>query len=406
MDYEGLFADRIGGHRFGKTTELFIFEKIKQARRRAVQRHPAIEILDFGVGEPDLLTPAPVREALKVEIDKAENRGYADNGIFKYKRAAAHFMKNIFGVALDPDSEINHCMGIKSALAMLPLAFVNRGDVIFRTVPGYPILATHAEYLGGEVVDIPLFEEHGYLPDLKAIDLSLAKRCKLFYVNYPNNPTGAIATDQFYDELIAFALQHNILIVQDAAYATLNFSGQAKSILQRPGARECAVELHSMSKSCNMTGWRIAFYCGAAWAVKALSAIKDNCDSGQFKAIQKAACIGLENPSLMEVVRSHYGERLRRLVEVLCCAGFNAKMPGGTFYVYVRAPIGAGNIRFSNAEEASLFLIENCGISTVPWDDTGAFLRFGAVFESRDDVDDERVLGELSQRLVGADLKF
>ncbi len=406
MNHEQLFAERIGGTQFGKSTEIYKFEKIKRAKARARELHPDLEILDFGVGEPDQMAPAPIREALKAEVDKPENRGYADNGIPEFKEAAAAYMKKFFGIELDAATEINHSIGTKPALAMLPLAFVNPGDLVFQTVPGYPVMATHAKYLGGEVVDIPLLEENAFLPDLGKIDPLQADRCKLFYINYPNNPTGAVATDAFYDELIAFAKKYNILVVQDAPYATLVYGGKRTSILQRPGAKDCCIELHSMSKAYNMTGWRIAFFCGASWAVDALANIKDNCDSGQFKAIQKAACAGIADESLAEGIRAHYETRLRRMVEVLRGVGFDARMPGGTFFLYTNAPKGAGEVTFANAEEASLYLIENIGISTVPWDNTGPFIRFGAVFESAGDADDERVLGELAARLKQADLRF
>jgi LL-diaminopimelate aminotransferase len=406
MNAEKLFADRIGGEHFGKSTEIYKFEKIKRAKAKARKTNPDRAILDFGVGEPDRMAPAPIREALKVEVDQPENRGYADNGGPDFKAAAASYMKKFFGVELDPATEINHSIGTKPALAMLPLAFVNPGDVVFQTVPGYPVMATHSKYLGAEIVDIPLLEENAFLPDLGKIDPALADRCKLFYINYPNNPTGAVATPAFYDELIAFAKKHNILIVQDAPYSTLVYDGERTSLLQRPGAKDCALELHSMSKAYNMTGWRIAFFCGAPWAVTALATVKDNCDSGQFLAIQKAACAGIADMSLADGIRDHYETRLRRIVEVLCDIGFDAKMPGGTFFLYVKAPIGAGDVEFANAEEASLYLIENFGISTVPWDNVGAFIRFGAVFESAGDEDDERVLGELSARLKQAQLRF
>ena len=406
MNHEQLFAERIGGSQFGKSTEIYKFEKIKRAKAKARELHPDLEILDFGVGEPDQMAPSPIREALKVEVDLPENRGYADNGIAEFKDAAATYMKNFFGVELDPATEINHSIGTKPALAMLPLAFVNPGDVVFQTVPGYPVMATHSKFLGGEVVDIPLLEENAFLPDLSKIDPALADRCKLFYINYPNNPTGAVATPEFYDELIAFAKKHNILIVQDAPYATLVYDSPRSSILQRPGAKDCCLELHSMSKAYNMTGWRLAFFCGASWAVEALAAIKDNCDSGQFKAIQKAACAGIADESLADGIRNHYERRLRRIVEVLREVGFDATMPGGTFFLYTKAPKGAGDVEFANAEEASLYLIENQGISTVPWDNTGPFIRFGAVFESAGAEDDERVLNELAARLKAADLKF
>lgn len=406
MTPHNLYAQRIGGEQFGTSTEIYKFEKIKRAKAKVRKTDPDLEILDFGVGEPDRMAPEVIREALKREVDKPGNRGYADNGVAEFKQAAADYMKRFFDVDLDPEAEINHCIGIKPALAMLPLAFVDPGDVVFQTVPGYPVMATHATYLGGEAVNIPLCAENGFLPDLKAIDPALADRCKLFYINYPNNPTGATATPEFYDELIAFAQKHNILIVQDAPYATLVYDGPRTSILQRPGAMECAIELHSMSKAYNMTGWRLGFFCGAPWAVNALATVKDNCDSGQFKAIQHAACAGIADEAIAEEIRVHYEQRLRRMTEVLREAGFDAAMPGGTFYLYVKAPTGAGETSFANAEEASLYLIEQCGISTVPWDNTGAFIRFGAVFESAGDADDERVLSELGARLARAALRF
>ena len=406
MDIQTLFAERIGGAKFGTGNEIYKFEKIKRAKAAAKAARPQVELLDFGVGEPDRMAPAAIRDALKRAVDDPANRGYADNGIREFKVAAAEYMKKFFGVAdLDPDTEINHSIGSKSALAMLPLCFVNPGDVVFQTVPGYPVMATHAKYLGGEVVKLPLKKENGFFPDLKAIDPALAKRAKLFYVNYPNNPTGAAPTAKFFDELIAFANQHNILIVQDAAYATLNY-GERISILGRPGGRECAIELHSMSKSYNMTGWRLGFVAGSKKAVQAFAEVKDNCDSGQFKAIQLAACAGIADVQLSEGIREHYRRRLAKLVQILQRIGFDAAMPGGTFFLYTQAPVGAGAIEFKTAEDASQFLIRECSVSTVPWDDVGSFLRFSSTFEARDEADEDRVLAELESRLRKATLRF
>ena len=352
------------------------------------------------------MSPEIVRETMKQSVDQMYNRGYADNGTDLFANAAAMYMKKFFNVDVNASTQINHCLGIKSALSMLPLAFVNKGDLVFQTVPGYPVMATHARYLGGHVLDIPLLEENSFLPDLSAIDPDQAKKCKLFYINYPNNPTGAVATDKFYDELIAFAKKYNILIVQDAPYATLVYGESYRSILQRPGSMDCALELHSMSKAYNMTGWRLGFFCGAEWAVDALAYIKDNCDSGQFKAIQEAAAAVVSDVSVAKSICHHYEIRLRKMVKVLRAIGFEASMPGGTFYLYVKAPVGAGSTLFESAEEAALYLIETQGISTVPWDNTGAYLRFGAVFESTGDEDDDRVLQLLEERLQSADLRF
>ncbi len=407
MDWQSLFAERIGGTSFGRDTAIYKFEKIKRAKAAARAARPTVDILDFGVGEPDQMAPAAIREALKVAVDDPANRGYADNGIPAFQEAAARYMADFFGVdGLDPATEINHCIGAKPALAMLPLAFINPGDLLISTVPGYPVLGTHTAYIGGEVFSLPLERENDFLPDLTAIPAAVAERAKLFYVNYPNNPTGAAPTVEFFDELIAFARKHQLLIVQDAAYATLVYDRPRCSILSRPGGKQCALEIHSMSKSYNMTGWRLGFVAGAAPLVKAFATIKDNVDSGQFKAIQHAACAGIADLELAESIRAHYQRRLTRMVEVLQSVGFDAQLPGGTFFLYVPAPTGADGVRFANAEEASQYLIKEASVSTVPWDEAGAFLRFSATFESESDADDERVLTRLQERLERCRLQF
>ncbi|NCC51838.1 MAG: LL-diaminopimelate aminotransferase [Spartobacteria bacterium] len=407
MDIHTLFAQRIGGEQFGKGTDIYKFEKIKRAKTAARQARPDVEMLDFGVGEPDQMAPAAIREAMKRAIDDPENRGYADNGIAAFKQAAADYMREFFGVDdLNPETEINHTIGSKPALAMLPLCFIDPGDVALTTVPGYPVMATHTAYLSGEVVKLPLLRGNGFFPDLDSIDPALAERAKLFYVNYPNNPTGTAPTADFFDRLIAFARKYNILIVQDAAYATLIYDRPRMSIFNRPGGKEVAIELHSMSKSYNMTGWRLGFAAGSEWAIKAVAAVKDNIDSGQFKAIQQAACAGIADMQLSETIKTHYEGRLRKLVVALKEIGFDVEMPGGTFYLYVPIPKGAGDEVFTTGEDASQFLIRECSISTVPWDDAGPFIRFSATFESAGDDDDERVIAELKTRLQNANLKF
>ena len=407
MNIQDMFADRIGGAQFGLTNEVYKFGKIKKAKAEALAARPGTEMLDFGVGEPDQMAPAVIREALKKSVDNPANRGYADNGIPEFKAAAVEYMAEFFGVTdLDPDTEINHSIGSKPVLAMLPLAFINPGDMILTTVPGYPVMATHVKYLGGQVETLPLLKKNGFFPDLKSIDPLIAERAKMIYVNYPNNPTGAAPTAEFFDELIAFANKHDILIVQDAAYATLVYGQERISIFNRPGGKEVAVELHSMSKSYNMTGWRLGFLAGNARLVQAFAEVKDNIDSGQFKAIQLAACAGIANMAISESIRDHYEKRLRKLTACLAEVGFDAQMPGGTFYQYVQAPCGAGDLTFANAEDASQFLIKEHSISTVPWDEAGAFLRFSATFESDSEEDDARVIDELKKRLQAAHLKF
>src|SRR5260370_25592495 len=209
--FQPLFAERIGGSKYGKGREIYKFEKIKGAKRAALQAHPERRLLDFGIGGNDVMADPLVRDTLKREVDQLENRGYADNGIPAFKEAAAGFMKKVFGVTLDPAAEINHAIGSKPALAMLPAVFINPGDVTLMTVPGYPVAGTHTAYYGGEVHKLPLREENGYYPDLAAIPAEIRRRAKLLVLNYPNSPTAAIATRDFYLQCIDFALTNRVV---------------------------------------------------------------------------------------------------------------------------------------------------------------------------------------------------
>ena len=286
---QNLFAERIGGSQFGKSTAIYKFEKIKRAKRAAKAAKPDFPLIDMGVGEPDEMAFPEVIDALIEGAKNPANRGYADNGADELKQAAARYMNQVFGVQLDAMTEVMHSIGSKAALSILPTCFINPGDVVLMTTPGYPVFGTHAKYLGGEVYNMPLTEQNGFLPDLDAVPADIAKRAKVMVLNYPNNPTGACATREFFEQAVAYAKKHNILIVQDAAYAALRFEGSPLSILQIAGAKDTAIELHSLSKSFNMTGWRIGWVCGNPLAVAAYANVKDNTDSGQFLGIQHAA---------------------------------------------------------------------------------------------------------------------
>lgn len=403
------FAERIGGAMFGKDTKIYKFEKIKRAKREASANNPGVELIDMGVGEPDDMAFPAVVEALKNEASNWENRIYADNGCGDFKDAVARYMKSLYGVDLDPANEIVHAIGSKSALSLLPACFVNPGDITVMTVPGYPVMGTWTKYLGGDVINLPLLEENGFLPDLESLTQEQRERTKLLYLNYPNNPTGASATREFFEKAVAFARENNILIVSDAAYAPLNFSGKPLSILSIPGAMECAVELHSMSKGFNMTGWRLSWVCGNPLAVKAFASVKDNADSGQFLAIQKAAIAALDDQeSITPMICAKYERRLKSMVETLKKLGFNAKVPQGSFYLYVKAPKAASDgSTFATGEDFSQWLIKNKLISSVPWDDAGNYVRFSATFVARGGIEDEkRVLDEFSRRLSDAKFEF
>ncbi len=404
--FQSLFADRIGGANYGKSTEIYKFEKIKRAKRQALADHPNRKLLDFGIGENDDMADASVRASLKTEADKVENRGYADNGIQNYKDAAAEFMKRQFGVTLDPVTEICHCIGSKPAYAMLPACFINPGDVTLMTVPGYPVAGTWTRYLGGEVHRLPLNKENGFFPDLDGISENVKRRAKLLVINYPNSPTGAVATKDFYKRVIDFANEYRIVVVQDAAHILLSYSGEPMSFLQVDGAKEVGVEVHSMSKGFNMIGWRLGFVAGHPKIVQAYADVKDNSDSGQFMAIQHAAAAALRNPAIPVAVKTKYERRLRKLVAALKSVGFQCEMPGGTYFLYTASPKAAGDRKFANAEEASQYLIREQSVCCVPWDDAGSFLRFSVTYIAKDEAEEDALMAETVNRLKGMKLAF
>ena len=404
-----LLARRIGGERFGLGTEVYKFEKIKRAKQAARAACPGVELIDLGVGEPDGMADEAVVRRLAEEAGKPENRFYADNGIPAFKQAADEYMAAVFGVGhLHADTEINHVIGTKSALAMLPAAFIDEGDIALLPSPCYPVLGTHTEYYGGQVVYLPTAAGSGFLPDLDAVPEDVARRAKLLYLNYPNNPTGASASREFFARAVRFAREHNVLVVHDAAYAALVFDGaEPLSFLSVPGAKEVGVELHSLSKSFNMTGWRIGFIAGNALAVQAFAAVKDNVDSGQFIAIQKAAAYALRHPEITRAISAKYSRRHDLLVQALRELGFEARKPRGSFFLYMAAPRAiADGPTFATAEQFSEYLIREKLISTVPWDDAegGRYVRLSVTFQADGEAEERRVIDEVKQRL--SDVRF
>ena len=399
-----LFAERIGGNQYGKSTAIYKFEKIKRAKKAAIAANPGVELIDMGVGEPDEMAFPVVVEALQTAAAKPENRGYADNGGEEFKKAAAQYMADVFGVNdIDPDTDVVHSIGSKTALSMIPACFINPGDYVLMTVPGYPVLGTHAKYLGGEVYNMKLEAAKDFLPNLDAVPADVVAKAKIMVLNYPNNPTGASATLDFFAKAVGFAKANNLIILQDAAYASLIFEGKPVSIFQVPGAKEVAIELHSLSKSYNMTGWRLGFVVGNPLIVQAYADMKDNSDSGQVLAIQKAGAVALANPQITDEIAAKYSRRMDLLVEALNNNGFNAKKPKGSFFLYVTAPSSATvdgvTTEFTTGEAFSQWLITHELISTVPWDDCGSFVRFSVTFAAKGIEKEKEIAGEIAQRL-------
>jgi len=406
---QNLFAERIGGPQFGKDTVIYKFEKIKRAKAVARQNHPGVEIIDLGVGEPDQMADLGIVAKLSEEAAKPENRGYSDNGIQEFKDAAAKYLETVYGVkGLNPATEIIHGIGSKPVLAMLPAVFINPGDITIMPVPNYPVLGTLTKWFGGQVVNLPITPENKFFPDIDSLDRETRRKAKLLYLNYPNNPTGACATREFFEKVVKFAQENKIIVVHDAAYTGLMFDGEKPlAFLSVEGAKDVGVELFSLSKAYNMTGWRLAAVAGNELVIKGFATVKDNNDSGQFIAIQKAGIYALEHPEITENISEKYSRRHDLLVSALNEVGFSAGKPKGSFYLYVKAPKGVkGGRGFENAEDFAQYLITEKLISTVPWDDAGSYVRFSVTFSANGVDEEKRVVDEIRRRLSDVEFEF
>ena len=410
---QNLFAERIGGVNYGKDTAIYKFEKIKRAKKAALDANPGAEIIDMGVGEPDEMAFPEVVAKLHEEAQKPENRGYSDNGGQALKVAAANFLEKVCGVnGIDPDSEVLHSIGSKAALSILPAAFITPGDYVIMTIPGYPVFGTHAKYFGGQVHNLSLTAENNYLPDLDNIPADLLAKAKVLVLNYPNNPTGASATPEFFAKVVEVAKANDLIVIHDAAYIGLVYDGnQPLSFLATPGAKDVGIELHSSSKNFNMTGWRCGFVAGNPLLVKAYGDVKDNTDSGQFLAIQNASAYCYDHPEITETIATKYSRRMDKLVGVLQGAGFQVNKSGGSFFLYMSAAKAAGKsdgerVEFENGEALSQWLIREKLISLVPWDDAEPAIRFSVTFAASDEADEDRVINEIAARLGDVEFEF
>ena len=410
MDFlDNLIADSLGGSSFFTSPKkLYKFEKIKQLTNEVTKKNPNIKLIDMGVGEPDKSADNLICDVLNEECRKSENRYYSDNGIKEFQEAACRYLNNVYGIDNISISNVMHGIGSKSILAMIPVCFINPGDICIMPSPNYPTLGTYTKILGGEIYNIELSKENNFYLDLKNIPDDILKRAKMIYINYPNNPTGQVATYEFYKEVVDFAKKNNILVVSDLAYGHLTYDDyKPLSILSIEGALDVCIEIHSMSKSFNMTGWRLAFVVGSEKFINLFSVVKSNTDSGQFRAIQKAGVFALDNYHLVDINRERYSRRLDLLTKTLKEIGFDAVKPKAGFYIYVPIPKGVKDgIRFESAEDATLYLLGKALISTVPWDDCGSYLRFSVTYEADTIEDEVNIMNELKNRLLSLNLEF
>jgi len=332
-------------------------------RRKQEKMEQGVDVIDLGVGDPDLPTPEPIVEALREAAGRPENHRYPSYvGMKAYRQAVADWYRRRFGVELDPDREVIALIGSKEGIAHFPLAFVNPGDVVLHPDPAYPVYRIGALFAGGEPYPLPLKEENDFLPDLGAIPNEVVERAKIIWINYPNNPTSADATEEFYRELIRWAKRHGIIVASDNAYSEI-YTGDRKpiSILQIEGAKEVAVEFHSLSKTYNMTGWRIGMAVGNEELVRGLGKVKTNVDSGQFNAVQVAGIAALSMPEEeLDKLRAVYRERREVMTSALKRLGLRPLESDVTFYVWTRVPEGYTSAEFVGR------LIDEAGIVCTP----------------------------------------
>ncbi|MHB8760834.1 MAG: LL-diaminopimelate aminotransferase [Coriobacteriia bacterium] len=339
----------------------YLFAEID--RKRALKEAEGVDVISLGIGDPDLPTPQRIIDAMAEAIANPRNHQYpAYAGSKPYRAACAEWMKRRFGVELDPDTEVLALIGSKEGIAHLFPAFIDAGDYTLVPGVGYPVYTTGGVLIGGETHYMPMNGQNGWLADFESTPAEVLAKAKMMFLSYPNNPAAVAAPVEYFDAAIAFAQKHDLLLVHDNAYSEIGFDSYLPtSILERPGARDVAIELFSCSKAYNMTGWRVAFACGNTEAIAALGTVKSNVDSGVFTAIQDAAIEALLGPQDdVAAMREVYQHRRDMVLDALDAIGLSAQRSQGTIYVWARIPDG-----YTSAEYATLVL-DKAGVIVPP----------------------------------------
>ncbi len=346
----------------------YLFAEIDKKKSECIAR--GVDVIDLGVGDPDIPTPPHiVRAAAQAVADPSNHRYPSYAGMAEFRAAAADWYERRFGGKLNPETEVLALIGSKEGVAHTPMAFVNPGDCVLVPDPGYPVYPVSVAFAGGFCSKMPLLKENGFLPDLDAIDPAVAARAKMMFLNYPNNPTTAVADASFFERVVEFALKHNIVVCHDAAYTEIAFDGFVPpGFLETPGAKEVGIEFHSLSKTFSMTGWRIAFAAGSERAIAALGKVKTNIDSGAFQAVQIAGIEALTGKDEgFERRREKYRERRDIFCKGLEKAGLSHEKPLSTFYVWFETPPGMSSAQFSS------MVLDRCGVVLTPGNGFGEF---------------------------------
>jgi LL-diaminopimelate aminotransferase len=369
----------------------YLFAEIDRRKRAALAR--GVDLIDLGIGDPDIPTPSAVVEKLLESASKPVNHRYPNSsGMLEFRQAVAQWYKSRFGVTIDPDNEVVSLIGSKEGIGNMAVAFVDPGDIVLVASPCYPVYHIGTAFNGGSNHFLPLRKENNFLPDLDSVPADIARKAKLLWINYPNNPTAAVADADFYRRVVAFATKYNVIVCHDAAYTEMGYDGyRPMSFLEVEGAREIGIEFHSLSKTFNMTGWRIGMAVGNPELVSGLAQAKSNLDSGIFQAIQEAGSEALRlGDAIVEPSRKIYQERRDILVDGLHAVGLECEKPRATFYVWVACPNKLTSAAFTAK------LLEEAGVVTTPGNGFGeageGYVRFTVC------VDKER-LREVTERI-------
>jgi LL-diaminopimelate aminotransferase len=339
----------------------YLFVKIEEKKDELVKK--GVDVIDLGIGDPDLATPANIFKKMHEALETKEAGNYpTSKGEFAFRQAVSKWYQKRFGVELNPRDEVCCLIGSKEGLAHLFFAFIDQADIVLVPDPAYPVYKVGAILAGGEPYLLPLTEKNNFIPDLEAIPKHIQKKAKMLFINYPNNPTGAVCDKTFLAHCVKFAVKNNLLLVSDLAYSEMGYDGyQPSSVLEIPGAKDVAIEFHSLSKTYNMTGWRIGMAVGNKEAVQALATVKSNVDSGAFKAIQLAAIEALSGPQdAVAENRRIFEERRDILIDGLNSLGWHLEKPKATFYMWVPVPKKETSASFTEK------LLDRCGILVVP----------------------------------------
>jgi LL-diaminopimelate aminotransferase len=352
----------------------YLFASIDKMKQKAIEK--GVDLIDLSIGDPDIPTPSHIVNAMKKAVQNPVNHRYPSyEGMLSFREAVSCWYKKRFGVKLDPHKEVLSLIGSKEGIGHIPLAFINPGDFVLVPSPGYPVYATGTLFAGGKSFFMPLKEENNFLPDLCVIPKNILKKTKIIFLNYPNNPTSATAPSQFFKQIINIAFKYNIIVCHDASYTEIYDNEKPLSFMQIPGAKEAGIEFHSLSKTYNMTGWRIGFAVGNRDVLAGLGKVKTNLDSGVFQAIQEAAIVALNtDDDVLSKIRNVYRERRNALYSGLKKLGMHLIKPEATFYIWAKVPSKFDSMGFVS------HLLNRAGVLATPGNGFGeegeGYIRF------------------------------